>query len=312
MDFHKYSPMLAISGTPFDDTNYLFEIKWDGIRAIALITREATTLYSRNGNNISHRYPELDLTGMVSKYPAVLDGEIVVLKDGLPSFHTLQTRDHLQDPKKIRSAAQEMPAIFMVFDILHLGGEDLFQHALIERKEVLTSAVQQGAHLLISQYITGAGKAFSALTKEKGLEGVMAKRLDSTYQIGKRSNFWIKFRNTKTMSCVICGYVSGSGSRNSLGSLILGAYDHNVLRYVGNAGSGLDGREIEFLLKNFNFIPNNANPFKASLPLKNPTFVEPELVCEVSYLERVAVLRHPTFLGLRRDLKPQDCVWKQG
>ncbi len=311
MDLHKYSPMLAVSGKPFDSEDYLFEIKWDGIRAIAIVDRQGTTLYSRNGNDIGYRYPELNFSGLVTGTPTVLDGEIVVLTNGLPNFHTLQTRDHLKDPRKIRHAAQVMPAIYVVFDILYLNGQDLCQRPLAARKELLPSSVKESPHLVISQFITGAGKAFSDLSKERGLEGVMAKRLDSTYTRGKRSGTWIKFRNTKSMSCVICGYVSGSGSRYSLGSLILGAYDDGKLRYVGNAGSGLDSFEINLLLNHFNLTRTEKCPFDTPPPVKNPIFVQPDMVCDVNYLERTGVLRHPAFVGLRNDLSPRDCVWEQ-
>ncbi len=308
MDSSDYPPMLAVSGNPFDSDNYLYEIKWDGIRAVARVDAGGTKLYSRNGYDITYRYPELEFRDSVTRLPAVLDGEIVVLENGLPSFRTLQTRDHLKDPRKIRAAAQNIPAIYMVFDILNLGGEDLTGHSLLKRKELLDWAVKEGPHLLISRYITGAGIEFFNLAKQKGLEGVMAKRLDSPYQAGKRSNYWIKFRNVKTMSCVICGYLPGSGERKILGSLILGAYQGDRLVYVGNAGSGLDSKEISFLLEKFKDLTTVKSPFQVKPPLKGAVWVEPKLVCEVSYLEKKEVLRHPTFLGLRLDLEPKCLV----
>ncbi len=304
--------MLAVSGSPFDSEEYLYELKWDGIRALAAVGREGTTLFSRNGNNISRRYPELEFLGCLNSLPAVLDGEVVVLQDGLPSFHKLQTRNHLQDERKIRAAAREMPAVFIVFDLLSLRGEDLTLLPLVKRKELLQELVQEGSHLALSRHVLGSGKALFELARQRGLEGVMAKRLDSSYQAGKRSNYWIKFRNTKSMSCVICGYVKGSGERGTLGSLILGAYRGDVLSYVGNVGSGLGSAEIEMLLQRFRRIGRDTSPFASPPPLKGAVWVEPELVCEVSYLERGQVLRHPVFHGLRSDVSPRECSIEQG
>lgn len=305
-----YSPMLAVSGTPFDDERYLYEIKWDGIRAITCVDGARTTIYSRNGFDITFRYPELRFTGSVRQLPAVLDGEIVVLENGLPSFHALQLRNHFQDLGKIRNAVRNTPAIYMVFDLLQLGSEDLTALPLARRKELLNSAVIEGPHLVVSQYITGEGKAFFEVARNKGLEGVMAKRLDSPYYPGKRSSCWVKFRNTRTMSCVICGYQRGKGGRQRLGSLVLGVYDRGQLCYIGNVGSGLDEKEIDYLLAEFRV--RDKSLFAAPPPLKDVVWVEAKLVCEVNYLEKREVLRHPTFLGLRQDISPAQCTLEQG
>lgn len=304
--------MLAVSASPFDSPEYLYEIKWDGIRALAEVAEGKTTLYSRNANDITRRYPELVLDPWLDKIPAVLDGEIVILQNGLPSFRTLQTRDRLQDRRKICAASRTIPAIYVAFDLLSLDGRDLTQLTLIKRKNLLDNIVKGGTHLVVSQYVLESGKLLFEQARVKGLEGVMAKRLDSLYQCGKRSPHWVKFRNTKTMSCIICGYVPGSGDRKNLGSLILGAYEQNRLVYVGNAGSGLDGGEINFLLSQFRLLVRDTSPFAAPPPLKGPVWVEPRLVCDVSYLEKGEVLRHPTFIGLRKDVRPEECTTEQG
>ncbi len=307
----EYAPMLAVSGKPFDSEDYLYELKWDGIRALAVVEPDLTALFSRNGNNISRRYPELEFSGRLNTLPAVLDGEVVALQDGMPSFHKLQTRDHLQDEKKIRAAVRNMPAVFIVFDLLNLGGEDLTHLPLVKRKELLQALIQEGSNLALSRHVLGSGKALFELARQRGLEGVMAKRLDSPYQAGKRSGHWIKFRNTKSMSCIICGYVKGSGKRGTLGSLILGAYRGNKLVYIGNVGSGLGSKEIEMLLARFDRITRDTSPFEVIPLLKEAAWVEPELVCEVSYLEREQVLRHPVFNGLRSDVTPRECKIEQ-
>jgi len=307
-----YLPMLAMPSAPFDSPDYLYEVKWDGIRALACVDSEGTVLYSRNGKDISQRYPELALTSYLKRVPAVLDGEIVVVQNGLPSFRTLQTRDCLQDPHKIRAAARNIPAIYMVFDILSLEGKDLTGLPLIKRKELLQGMVLDGSNFVISQHVLEAGKGLFELAKAKGLEGVMAKRLDSPYQAGKRSSYWLKFRNVKSMSCIICGYVPGRGVRTRLGSLILGVYENEELVYIGKVGSGLGRTEIDYLLNRFTQLIRHKCTFSRSPSLKDAVWLEPCVVCEVSYLEKGEVLRHPTFLGLRQDLSPRECILDQG
>ena len=303
-------PMLAVKSNTFDSEEYLFEVKWDGYRAMVYLDSGATQIRSRNQKDITGVFPELgNIHLRVNSLPALLDGEIVVMMEGKPSFGALQARGRLADPHKIKRASIKSPALFLAFDILYASGTTVISEALIRRKELLSGAVSGDSSLVISQYITGSGILFAKAALEQGLEGVMAKALDSPYLPGKRSPYWKKIRHTKEADLVICGYREGKGGR-SLGSLLLCGYKKGEAVYMGKVGTGFS-REVERdLLERLQPIrtagPTVAVPGEEA---RGIFWVRPELVCAVEYLEKTAegYLRHPSFKGLRFDKEVNEC-----
>ncbi|MQL51266.1 ATP-dependent DNA ligase [Desulfofundulus thermobenzoicus] len=302
-------PMLAVSSRPFDSTRFLYEVKWDGYRALAYLDG-GTVLRSRNLKDFTATFPELGgLHSGVNNRPAIIDGEIVIFQDGCPSFAALQSRGRLEDPVKIRGMARRYPAIFMAFDVLYAGGRSLLHEPLHRRKEILGEMLKPGGHVLISDFIIQEGIAFAAACAARGLEGAMAKHLDSPYLPGQRSRYWCKFRHTKEAELVICGYQPGKGRRR-LGALVLGGYRDGELVYQGKVGTGFNREEEENLLR---LLPGLHIPRP---PLALPPVeagrtmgVEPVLVCAVEYLTLTAdgILRHPSYRGLRPDKSPREC-----
>ncbi|MDN5362898.1 MAG: ligase 1 [Moorella sp. (in: firmicutes)] len=303
-------PMLAVTSRPFDSPSFIYEVKWDGYRCLAYL-EEKTILQSRNLVDITPVFPDLaDLHQLFRRRPAVLDGEIIIPgADGKPSFSLLQARGRLGDPFKIRQAARQTPAIFMVFDILYHQGENVMAEPLHLRKEILGAGVQAAANLVVSQFIVNQGINFYQACVGQGLEGVMAKELNSPYLPGKRSPLWRKFRHTLTGEFIIAGYEPGRGER-SLGALILAVYQEGRLVYRGKVGAGFDRREEQELLAGLQRLPAAPPPFKEDIPeLKKTRWVEPRLVCQVEYLELTPEgrLRHPSYRGLRWDKESEEC-----
>jgi len=303
-------PMLAVKSNPFDSEEYLFEVKWDGYRAMVYLDSGATQIRSRNQKDITGVFPELgNIHLRVNCLPALLDGEIVVMLGGKPSFGALQARGRLADPHKIKRASIISPALFLAFDILYASGTTVLKEALIRRKEILSGAVSGDSSLVISQFITGSGILFAKAALEQGLEGVMAKALGSPYLPGKRSTYWKKIRHTKEADLVVCGYRAGKGGR-SLGSLLLCGYEKGEAVYMGKVGTGFS-REVERDLM------ERLQPIRTAGPTvdvpgeeaRGVLWVRPELVCAVEYLEKTAegYLRHPTFKGLRFDKEVNEC-----
>lgn len=302
-------PMLAVSSEPFDSEDYYFEIKWDGYRCLCYVNGDVR-LFSRNGLELTQTFPELAfLSESISDKPAVLDGEIIVLDNGIPSFNRLQTRGRLKDEGKIRHAAATNPAIFVAFDVLYVSGNEIMDKPLKERKDILRDSVKVNHHFLISDYILGQGKQFVSACASRGLEGVMAKRITSPYLPGKRSHYWKKIRNIKEADLVICGYQQGKGSK-MVGSLVLAGFDGNNLVYQGKVGSGFDQREERIILDRLNEILTKEPAVNIPVGEKrNTIWVKPVLVCTVHYLALTGegLLRHPVYKGIRQDKLPEEC-----
>ncbi|WP_373323021.1 non-homologous end-joining DNA ligase [Desulforamulus aquiferis] len=305
----RIKPMLATTAEPFDSQDYLYEIKWDGYRGLAYLGQQ-TTILSRNQLDLTPRFPELQgLHLRAREKPTILDGEIVVLKEGKPSFSSLQARGKISDPLRINRLARQLPAIFIAFDILYVAGRDVTRLTVTERKEILERIVEQGPELIISQSVIGSGVQFFKQVTKSGLEGVMAKRIDSPYLPGKRSGYWKKIRVIKSADLVICGWEKGEGKRH-LGSLILAGYFKDGWYYNGKVGTGMSRKEELLLLEKL-------KPLEISKPVfdpprgefKQPYWVKPVLVCEVNYSEISPDnrLRHPSYKGLRHDKSPADC-----
>lgn len=301
--------MLAVSAKPFDSTNYIFEVKWDGYRGLAYLDGR-TTMRSRNLIDFTGKFPELaGLHLKVKKTPAILDGEIVVFENGKPSFSGLQSRGRLSGIKRTGRAYVERPAVFIAFDVLYSNGKPVMEMPLGKRKELLEDMVEPGEEIVVSQYVSRDGRDFFSVCVEKGLEGVVAKKLDSIYLPGRRSSNWQKFRHTREADLVICGYQYGTAGR-CLGSLVLGGYREGKLVYQGKVGTGFSEREAGVLLEGLHKLEVPVETLVAPREERRYTsWVRPLLVCSVEYLALTAegYLRHPVYKGIRLDKLPEEC-----
>ncbi len=302
-------PMLAHKAEPFDSEDFIFEPKFDGTRAIAFVGKK-TRLQNRRLLNITARYPELEFSGQLKAREAVLDGEIVVLEGGKPSFRALQMREHTDKELRIEFLSKRMPATFMAFDLLYIDGKPLINRPLVERREKLREIVVEGPNLLLVEYAEEHGKRYFEEVVRHGLEGAMAKRKLSTYQIGKRSRDWLKLKNIKTMDCVILGYTLGEGwRRRYFGALVLGAYHLGKLVYVGRVGTGFDEESLKWLTDLLKSRETAEKPIDLVKPYVI-RWVRPELVCEVKFMELTPdlKLRAPSFKRIRTDKEPKECI----
>jgi bifunctional non-homologous end joining protein LigD len=297
---------------PFSDPNWLFEIKWDGVRTLARIEDGALKLISRNGIDVTKQYPELaELPESLSAREAILDGEIVALDEkGHSGFARLQQRMHVRAPAPTLVA--QVPVTYYLFDLLYCDGYDLRHVPLLHRKEFLRRLLHPGNHIRFSDHQIEQGQELYELAGANGLEGIIGKRSDSLYSEG-RSNSWVKIKQTTTIDAVIGGWTEPRTPGLRFGALLLGLYEGKKLRFVGHVGSGFDGATQESIGKilkerevgtcTFDEVPDTNEP---------EHWVKPELVARVKYSEWTPDkrLRHPVFLGLRNDAKPEDLTWK--
>ena len=280
---------------PFDDKDWLYEIKWDGYRAIAEVNNGDVRLYSRNGNTFENSYPVVVNELKKIRADAVIDGEIVVLNDeGHPEFQLLQ---HYEENR-------HRPIQFYAFDVLSLNGHDTTQLPLIERKELLQGIIPKNEVIKYSDHILVKGIAFFNVSKEKNLEGIIAKKADSLYYTGKRTNEWLKIKNHRTQEAIICGYTDPGGARKYFGALVLGIKDGDKLKYIGHTGSGFTQKSLKEMWDLLQPLKQSKSPFDEKIKTNMPvTWVKPKLVCEMKFTEvtRDGILRHPIFLHLRED-----------
>ncbi|MFZ5652023.1 MAG: non-homologous end-joining DNA ligase [Bacillota bacterium] len=303
-------PMLAVSSQPFDSREYIFEVKWDGYRAMAYLDKGVTELRSRNLLDISGMFP--DLVGIhrhVKSLPALLDGEVVVFSGGRPSFGAIQSRGRLTNAVKIKRYSEMMPATYVAFDILYVSGRAVMDEPLLRRKEMLAAEVKGGGSLAVSEYVAENGVLLAEAARDQGLEGIMAKSLNSPYLPGRRSPYWKKVRHTREADLGICGYRVGKGGRR-LGALLLCGSIKGKTVYVGKVGTGFSREIEEDLISRLQKI-KTAEP-QVAVPRKDAagvTWVRPHLVCTVEYLETTGggYLRHPSFKGLRFDKEFMEC-----
>jgi bifunctional non-homologous end joining protein LigD len=316
-------PMLATSiDKPFDGSEWLFEIKWDGYRAVAFIENGKVRLVSRNQNELTQRYPELkDLPQFVKAKNAILDGEVVALDEqGRASFSLMQQRTGFRPGGRRGATNADVPVLYYAFDLLYLDGYDWRRVALEERKKKLASLLVAGDALRYSDHYEQQGKALFEIARKKGLEGILAKKRDSIYQ-ERRSSEWLKIKITHRLECVIGGYTEPEGSRAHFGSIVLGLYDkQGRLIHVGQAGSGFDQRSLEEVWKLLKKRESKKNPFYGEVEaLRKVYWVKPEMVAEIEYAEWTdgtmngagPKLRAPVFLGLREDKDPKECTLDQ-
>lgn len=297
---------------PFSGKDWIFEVKWDGFRAIAYVDEELS-LKSRNGKELKYNFPELSELQQLSSN-VVVDGEIVVLKDGKPDFQSLLKRGQAVSELEIKRQIQRAPVIYVVFDILERGGEALTGLGLLERKKLLRESLKEGDHVVVSDFIDEKGEAYFQSALEKGLEGVMAKRKDSRYEEGLRTGSWLKIKKLHTCDCVIFGYTKGAQSREkSFGALLLGLYDSESKPvYVGKVGTGFTEETLRVLSDKFEKLKTDAAPFRPDAG-DVVTWLEPELVCEVAYqvVTDDTKLRMARFHHLREDKSPSECTLDQ-
>lgn len=297
--FPKFTkPMLAMrADKPFDGKGWIYEIKWDGYRALALMNGRHLELLSRNEQSFTDKFETVTDALKAWKVKAVVDGEVIAIKDdGNADFQSLQNF------ARKGKAAQ---LAYYVFDLLWYDGKDLTGLPLIERKAILRSIVPEDDSIIrYSDHIEDTGTKFFNAAKKQGLEGIMAKKGDSEYVTGRRTDDWLKIKNDQVMVAIICGFTKGRNSRAHFGAVILGKYIKRKLTYIGHSGSGFNDTELKELGKKFEQLITEDCPF-AEVPDTNmpATWLKPELVCEVQFTEWTGenVLRHPIFKGLRED-----------
>lgn len=321
-------PMLAqdARALPAGD-RWAFEVKWDGVRALAEIGESRRLrIFSRRRERIEDRYPELAmLAEAVGGRELLLDGEIVALDDsGRPSFQLLQRRMGVTAPLTIQRRAPQTPVTYMIFDLLSLDGEPTVELPYERRRELLAGLDLSGPHWQTPRHHVGEGRALLEAAARQGLEGVVAKRLDSNYRPGRRSGDWIKVRLKQRQDFVIGGWMRGQGGRSARpGSLLLGVWDRTPeeaaaagraqrLVFAGGVGSGLSERTIDQLTGLLAPLEIEGSPFELGVGPKrpDPVFCEPRLVCSVEFSEwtREGTLRQPAFKGLRDDVDPREVV----
>ncbi|WP_436793787.1 non-homologous end-joining DNA ligase [Actinospongicola halichondriae] len=306
-------PMKATSGPLPVSDEWLYEIKWDGMRLVVTIDDGGVRLTSATGNDATASYPELvGLTDALGVESAVLDGEVVAFDDrGRPDFGRLQQRMHVSNPRQAAERAAAVPAVLCLFDLLALDGRDVTGLPLVDRRRLLEHLVEPGAHWQVPD-AHDDGRALLDAADAAGLEGVVAKRRDSTYRPGSRTKDWVKVKIRRRQEFVVGGWGAGDGGRaGRIGGLLVGYHEPagGPLRFAGRVGSGLSDREIDVLTDLF--VEREASPFDPLPPanqLRGVTWVEPEVVVEVEYAEWTSEgrLRHPTYAGRRIDVDPSE------
>ncbi|TSK07435.1 MAG: DNA ligase D [Geobacter sp.] len=300
---HQVSPMLATSAAePFDDPDWLFEIKLDGYRSIAEISGADVLLYSRNNLSFNRKFPSLVRSLAALNINAVLDGEVVVLDESGRSFFQL-----LQNYQRTGRGN----ICFFAFDLLYLDGEDLRGQPLLARKERLRTLLPDLPDIRYSDHLMEYGREFFDLARRNNLEGILAKRATSTYQTGRRSRDWLKIKIRMQQEAVICGFTQPRRSRKGFGALLLGVYEDERLVCIGFAGGGFDDAGLKEMHDMLQPLVQAESPFQSPVKSDMPiTWVKPELVCEVEFSEWTEenVMRQPIFLGLREDKDPRSVV----
>lgn len=304
--------MLASSGPlPRDSARYACELKWDGVRALAHVWEGKLRLRSRTGLDVTQTWPELQGLRHAVEGDVVLDGEIVAFdEEGRPSFERLQSRLGVSSRARAEKKAQEVPAVFVVFDVLFVGGVTTMSLPYSERRALLEELQLDGdAWTTPVAWNSPAGALLEAV-RTKGMEGVVAKRLDSPYMPGRRSEAWIKVKLTRQQELVVGGWSPGAGARRGgIGALLLGYYDdEGRLRYAGSVGTGFTRQLLADLQRALEPLRRSGSPFVDPVAKKGAVFVEPQLVVDVEFTEwtREGRLRHPSFQGLRFDKDPRS------
>lgn len=298
---HAITPMFAtLTDTPFDKPGWLFEIKWDGYRAIGEIDHGSVRLYSRKNQTLNERFEQIAEALREIETNAVLDGEIVVVDDkGFSSFALLQkyTQNH------------HGHLIYYAFDLLYAEGKNLMDLPLVERKQLLKKLLPRSPYLKLSEHVEARGTDLFYAARKQGLEGIIAKDGTSTYQAGARSHSWLKIKAALQQQAVVGGFTEPRGGRKGLGALVLGVYEGDDLVYIGHTGGGLDTHQLVELREQLQQIETEKSPFVVPPKTNAPvTWVKPKMVVEVTFREWTPdnIMRQPIFLGVRDDKSPEE------
>ncbi len=315
----RIEPMLAklVSRLPTTDDAWGFEFKWDGIRAVAFVDGGRVRLQSRTGEEITPRYPEIHPMGRaLGSNEVILDGEIVALDDkGRPSFEEIQQRMGLTAETDIRRKMKEVPITYMVFDLLWKDGHSLTDQPYTDRRKALAQLKLAGASWQTPPFEKGGGKTMKDASAKAGLEGVMAKRLDSKYEPGRRSGTWQKVKNRNRQELVIAGWLDGEGKREGYpGALLVGYYEDAKFAYAGKVGTGFTDAILEELNRKLKPLATDKSPFDLGSAPRAAHFVKPRIVAEFEFVEwtRGGQLRAPAFKGFRNDKSAKDVVREGG
>ena len=329
----QLEPMLARTGPlpAGDDEGWAYEVKWDGIRALAFADGGSWSMQSRRLEDITPRYPELEpIAEQLGKRSALLDGEVVALDEqGRARFQLIQARMGLTSPAMVKARVKQQPVDFVIFDLLHLDGHRVRDLSYVERRELLLDLGLEGERWRTPRHRLGGGAELLEAARRQGLEGIVAKRCDSPYRPGKRTGDWIKARVWQRQEFVIGGHIPGEGKRaDRVGSLLVGYYDKRAselrkgssqkLVFAGGVGSGLKEADLQFLTRELRKLRRADSPFDVGAPrgpkARFAVWCEPELVCEVSWTEftREGTLRQPAFKGMRDDKDPLEVVREDG
>jgi bifunctional non-homologous end joining protein LigD len=309
------APMMAKTRDPFNSDDHLFEVKWDGLRALLFLQNGKLELQNRNLRDATVSYPEIQsVAKKIRAKKAIIDGEIVVLnKKGIPDFGRLQNRFGIEDPKRVEVARSANPVTYVAFDLLHLNGKDVIKNELRIRKKALHDLIEEGPHLLYGDHVETEGLQYYSEALKVGFEGTVGKEKHSPYLIGARSSFWVKSKGSRTLDAIVVGYIQGEGMRRAtFGSMVMAMYDdQGGLVHVGNVGGGFDDKTLAMLKPMLEKLvvkkPVITGPVEAPSPI---TWVKPSIVCEIIYANITTdrKLRFPRFNRIRTDKKPEECV----
>jgi len=292
-------PMLLYETEPFDSDEHIFELKLDGIRCIAYIEPKSVVLQNKRHKDVTDIYPELSDMKKGVKKRVILDGELVVLIDGKPNFYALQKRSLMSDEFRIKLAAKNDPVQFVAYDILYLDGKDLTDKPLMERKEMLNKAVTEGHGLSLSRYIEKNGKDFFELAKQEQLEGIVAKKKDGLYHIGKRTHDWVKIKVMQDEDLFVCGYQPDENG--NVKDLILGYYeDNDKLQCRGKVYLGVSESDRKIIGE---FAKKNTVKRPWFEKYENAVWLKPELIGTAHFMHETESggMRQPVWKGLRVD-----------